>query len=127
MEPLTPPSGAVVFVRPLKWLHVRLGKVEALNPQSQAVSDLQGQVDLVSRLIMGVSRVTIWVIGVINLPTKFLPTLQVGNLLTCTCLRSSEAQTAVVERLEHRGSGFKNRGRVPCGTLEEIPRVHHEP
>ena len=75
---------------------------------------------------MGVSRVTIWVIGVINLP-KFLPTLQAGNLLTCTCLRSSEAQTAVVERLEHRGSGFKNRGRVPCVTWEEISRVHHEP
>ena len=32
---------------------------------------LEGQGDLVSRLIMGIIRVTIWVIGVINLLTKF--------------------------------------------------------
>ena len=31
---------------------------------------LGGQGDLVSRLIMGISGVTIWVIGVINLLTK---------------------------------------------------------
>ena len=31
---------------------------------------LEGQGNLVSRLIMGVMRVTIWVIGVINLVTK---------------------------------------------------------
>ena len=31
---------------------------------------LQGQGDLVSRLIMGISGVTIWVIGVLNLLTK---------------------------------------------------------
>ena len=31
---------------------------------------LEGQGDLVSRLIMGIIRVTIWVIGVINLLTK---------------------------------------------------------
>ena len=31
---------------------------------------LEGQGDLVSRLFMGISRVTIWVIGVINLLTK---------------------------------------------------------
>ena len=37
------------------------------------VLDLQylgGQFDLVSRLIMGINGVTIWVIGVINLLTK---------------------------------------------------------
>ena len=33
-------------------------------------SYLEGQGDLVSRLIMGISGVTIWVIGVINLLTK---------------------------------------------------------
>ena len=31
---------------------------------------LEGQGDLVSSLIMGLIGVTIWVIGVINLPTK---------------------------------------------------------
>ena len=31
---------------------------------------LEGQGDLESRLIRGISRVTIWVIGVINLVTK---------------------------------------------------------
>ena len=31
---------------------------------------LEGQGDLVGRLIMGIIRVTIWVIGVINLHTK---------------------------------------------------------
>ena len=31
---------------------------------------LEGQGDLVSRLIMGIFRVTIWDIGVINLLTK---------------------------------------------------------
>ena len=31
---------------------------------------VQGQGDLVSGLIMGITRVTIWVIGVINLLTK---------------------------------------------------------
>ena len=31
---------------------------------------LEGQGDLVSRLIMGITRVTIWVVGVINLLTK---------------------------------------------------------
>ena len=31
---------------------------------------LQGQGDVVSRLIKGIFRVTIWVIGVINLLTK---------------------------------------------------------
>ena len=31
---------------------------------------LEGQGDLVSRLIMGITRVTIWVIGVISLLTK---------------------------------------------------------
>ena len=31
---------------------------------------LEGQGDLVSRLIMGIIRVTIWVIGVIKLLTK---------------------------------------------------------
>ena len=31
---------------------------------------LEGQGDLVSRLIMGRSRVTIWVLGVMNLLTK---------------------------------------------------------
>ena len=31
---------------------------------------LEGQGDLVSGLIMGITRVTIWVIGVINLFTK---------------------------------------------------------
>ena len=31
---------------------------------------LEGQGDLISRLIMGIIRVTIWVIGVINLLTK---------------------------------------------------------
>ena len=31
---------------------------------------LEGQGDLVSGLIMGITRVTIWVIGVINLLTK---------------------------------------------------------
>ena len=31
---------------------------------------LEGQGDLVSRLIMGIIGVTIWVIGVINLLTK---------------------------------------------------------
>ena len=31
---------------------------------------LEGQGDLVSRLIMGINRVTIWVIEVINLLTK---------------------------------------------------------
>ena len=31
---------------------------------------LEGQGDLVGRLIMGIFRVTIWVIGVINLHTK---------------------------------------------------------
>ena len=40
---------------------------------------LEGQGDLVSRLIMGISRVTIWVIGIINLlpkspsPSKYGP------------------------------------------------------
>ena len=33
-------------------------------------SYLEGQGDLVSRLIIGIFRVTIWVIGVINLLTK---------------------------------------------------------
>ena len=32
---------------------------------------LEGQGDLVNRLIMGIIRVTIWVIGVINLLTKY--------------------------------------------------------
>ena len=31
---------------------------------------LEGQGDLLSRLIMGITRVTIWVIGVIKLLTK---------------------------------------------------------
>ena len=31
---------------------------------------LEGQGDLVSRLMMGIIRITIWVIGVINLLTK---------------------------------------------------------
>ena len=31
---------------------------------------LEGQGDLVSRLILGITRVTIWVTGVINLLTK---------------------------------------------------------
>ena len=34
---------------------------------------LEGQGDLVSRLIMGICKVTIWVIRVINLFTKSLP------------------------------------------------------
>ena len=31
---------------------------------------LEGQGDSISRLVMGIARVTIWVIGVINLLTK---------------------------------------------------------
>ena len=33
---------------------------------------LEGQVDIVSGLIMGINRVTIWVFGVMNLLTKSL-------------------------------------------------------
>ena len=41
------------------------------NPTVQGMSYyLEGQGDLVSRLIMGIIGVTIWVIGVINLLTK---------------------------------------------------------
>ena len=38
---------------------------------SVGISCLEGQGDLISRLIMGIIRVTIWVIVVINLLTKF--------------------------------------------------------
>ena len=48
---------------------------------------VQGLGDLVSRLIMGIIRITIWVIGVINLlikspdpPSKFKVELQGGGL-----------------------------------------------
>ena len=34
------------------------------------MNHLEGQGDLVTRLLMGISRVTIWVIGVINLLIK---------------------------------------------------------
>ena len=43
----------------------RTAQAKTLNP------DLEGQRDLVSRLIMGIIRVTIWVIGVINLLIKY--------------------------------------------------------
>ena len=39
-------------------------------PKIGGLQYLEGQGDLVSRLIMGIIRVTIWVIGVINLLTK---------------------------------------------------------
>ena len=39
---------------------------------------LEGQENLVSRLIIGICKVTIWVIGVINLLTKVSLTLQVS-------------------------------------------------
>ena len=43
-----------------------------LNTPRLCTTDLylEGQGDLVSRLIMGINRVTIWVTGVINLLTK---------------------------------------------------------
>ena len=44
-----------------------LGKPDQL---SSSTPYLEGQGDLVSRLIMGITRVTMWVIGVINLLTK---------------------------------------------------------
>ena len=34
------------------------------------IAYLEGQGDLVSRLIMGITRVTLWVMGLINLLTK---------------------------------------------------------
>ena len=42
---------------------------------------MEGQGDLVSRLIMGIIGVTIWVIGAIILLTKVPLTLQVGVIL----------------------------------------------
>ena len=32
---------------------------------------LEGQGDWAGRLLVGITRITVWVIGVINLPTKF--------------------------------------------------------
>ena len=40
------------------------------NLKALCLNYLEGQGDLVSSLIMGISRVTIWVIGVITLLTK---------------------------------------------------------
>ena len=51
-----------------KLLHVSLAKAcsSALEPKPY----LEGQGDLVTRLILGIIGATIWVIGVINLLTK---------------------------------------------------------
>ena len=43
-----------------------IGNLDLLGPKPY----LEGQGDLVSRLIMGLIRVSIWVIGIINLLTK---------------------------------------------------------
>ena len=45
--------------------------VSECGGDESSIPYLEGQGDLVSRLIMGITRVTIWVIGVINLLTKF--------------------------------------------------------
>ena len=51
-------------------------RVEIIGPKAYrlriccTLGYLEGQGDLVSSLIRGISRVTIWVIGVINLLTK---------------------------------------------------------
>ena len=42
----------------------------SLQGVRQKPTYLEGQGDFVSRLIMGIIRVTIWVVGVINLLTK---------------------------------------------------------
>ena len=48
-------------------MHAASGLVSCnLNPKPY----LEGQGDLVSRLILGIFRVTIWVIGVLSLLTK---------------------------------------------------------
>ena len=39
-------------------------------PKCKGLSYLEGQGDLVSRLTMGITRVTIWIRGLINIPTK---------------------------------------------------------
>ena len=41
--------------------------------QARQTNSLEGQGDVTSRLIMGISKVIIWVIGAINLLTKFSP------------------------------------------------------
>ena len=38
--------------------------------REEVIYYLEGQGDLVSRLIMGITRVTLWVMGLINLLTK---------------------------------------------------------
>ena len=47
-----------------------LPEADSLNLLLSKRGYLEGQGDLVSGLIMGITRVTIWVIGVINLLTK---------------------------------------------------------
>ena len=44
--------------------------MQGLGVHLEILGYLGGQGDLVSGLIMGITRVTIWIIGVINLLTK---------------------------------------------------------
>ena len=59
--------------------------LKLLNPKPY----LEGQGDLVTGLLMGIIGVTIWVIGVTNLLTKFPLTLQVNPKLGQPLFRNS--------------------------------------
>ena len=55
----------------LAWCQLRKSNPHPEAPRTIIPSQyLEGQVDLVSRLIIGIIQVTIWAIGVINLLTK---------------------------------------------------------
>ena len=62
---------------------------------------MEGQGDLVTRLIMGIIGVTIWVIGVINLLTKSPPDPPSSNYLRV--LRRLKEQNSMDNR-EEKGS-----------------------
>ena len=57
--------GTIVY-----WGHAGFLGINSRELLDYKYNYLEGQGDLVSRLIMGIIRVTIWVIGIINLLTK---------------------------------------------------------
>ena len=61
-----------------------LGPKRLLSPEQRIAigAYLEGQGDLISRLIMGIIRVTIWYIGVINLLAKSADPPSTSQLLT---------------------------------------------
>ena len=68
-----------------------LGRVKSIGGPRCLKADkngrcyLAGQGDLVSRLIIGITRVTIWFIGVSNLLTKLLSPPDPPSRCSCLC------------------------------------------